>query len=196
MSRTATVTRTTKETDVRVELNLDGSANATADTGHPVLRPHAAAAGQARGLGPGRDVQGRPGTSTATTRWRTVGIALGQALSEALGDKSGVRRFASIMVPLDEAAVEVALDLSGRNFVVFDVPMPAETIGEFDTGLVEDFVRAFAQSAEPHDPRPPALRTLTAPRLRSDVQGVWRRRWAMRASLTGRAGVPCTKGTL
>ena len=76
------------------------------------------------------------------------GIAVGQALAEALGDKAGVRRFASRVVPLDEAAVEVALDLAGRTFVVYEVPVPAEMIGTFDTGLVEDFVRAFAQAAE------------------------------------------------
>jgi len=76
-----------------------------------------------------------------------VGLAIGQALAEALGDKAGIRRFASIVVPLDEAAVEVALDLSGRAFVVHEVDVPAETIGTFDTGLVEDFVRALAQAA-------------------------------------------------
>jgi len=69
-------------------------------------------------------------------------------LKDALGDKSGIRRFASIVVPLDEAAVEVAIDLAGRTFVVHEVPVPAETIGTFDTGLVEDFVRAFAQAGE------------------------------------------------
>jgi imidazoleglycerol-phosphate dehydratase len=77
-----------------------------------------------------------------------VGLAIGQALREALGHKAGIRRFASIVVPLDEAAVEVALDLSGRPFVLHEVDVPAETIGTFDTGLVEDFVRAFAQAAE------------------------------------------------
>jgi len=76
-----------------------------------------------------------------------VGLALGQALAEALGDKRGIRRFASITVPLDEAAVEVALDLSGRPFVVHDVDVPAEMIGTFDTGLVEDFMRSFATAA-------------------------------------------------
>jgi imidazoleglycerol-phosphate dehydratase len=77
-----------------------------------------------------------------------VGLALGQALREALGDKRGIRRFASITVPLDEAAVEVALDLSGRPFVVHDVEVPAETIGTYDTGLTEDFIRAFATEAQ------------------------------------------------
>jgi imidazoleglycerol-phosphate dehydratase len=77
-----------------------------------------------------------------------VGLALGQALREALGDKRGIRRFASIVVPLDEAAVEVALDLSGRPFVVHEVEVPAETIGTYDSGLTEDFVRAFATAAE------------------------------------------------
>jgi imidazoleglycerol-phosphate dehydratase len=77
-----------------------------------------------------------------------VGLALGRALREALGDKAGIRRFASITVPLDEAAVEVALDLSGRPFVTHEVDVPAETIGTYDTGLTEDFVRAFATAAE------------------------------------------------
>ena len=76
-----------------------------------------------------------------------VGIAIGQALSEALGDKAGVRRFASIVVPLDEAAVEVALDLSGRNVRGARRADAGRDDREFDTGLVEDFVRAFATDA-------------------------------------------------
>jgi Ni,Fe-hydrogenase III large subunit len=76
------------------------------------------------------------------------GIAFGQALHEALGDKAGVRRFASVVVPLDEAAVEVVLDLAGRSFVIHEVPVPYEEINGFDTGLLEDFIRAFAQAAE------------------------------------------------
>ena len=76
-----------------------------------------------------------------------VGLALGRAFREALGGKEGIRRFASISVPLDEALVEVALDLSGRPFVVHEVPVPAEAIGTYDPGLTEDFVRAFATEA-------------------------------------------------
>ena len=194
MSRTASITRTTKETDIRVELNLDGSANATADTGIPFfdhmvqqLAKHA-----------GWDLDVTCKGDLAVDGHHTVedvGIAVGQALSEALGDKAGVRRFASIVVPLDEAAVEVALDLSGRNFVVFDVPMPAETIGEFDTGLVEDFVRAFAQSADVtihiH------LRYGRSPHhvCEATFKGM-AKALGDAVSLTGRAGVPSTKGTL
>ena len=74
------------------------------------------------------------------------GIAIGAALAEALGDKAGIRRFASITVPLDEAAVEVSLDLAGRNYVVHEVPVPYETIDGFDTGLLETSC-AFAQAA-------------------------------------------------
>jgi imidazoleglycerol-phosphate dehydratase len=76
-----------------------------------------------------------------------TGIAVGQAFAEALGDKAGIRRFASVAVPLDESLVEVALDISGRPFLVWDVEVPAETIGTFDTGLAEDFVQAFVQNA-------------------------------------------------
>ena len=118
-----------------------------------------------------------------------------QSLKEALGDKSGIRRFASIVVPLDEAAVEVALDLAGRTFVVHEVPVPAETIGTFDTGLVEDFVRAFAQAAEltvhvhlkhgrsPHHVCEAEFKALA--KALGDA-----------CALTGPGGVPSTKGAL
>ena len=194
MSRSATVTRTTKETDVRVELNLDGSGSSTADTGIPFF-DHML---QQLGKHAGWDLDVTCKGDLQVDGHHTVedcGIAIGEALSEALGDKAGVRRFASIVVPLDEAAVEVALDLAGRTFVVFDVPMPAETIGEFDTGLVEDFVRAFAQSADltihihlkygrsPHHVCEAVFKAM-AKTLCDAV------------SVTGRGDVPSTKGTL
>jgi imidazoleglycerol-phosphate dehydratase len=146
MSRHATVHRTTKETEVRVELELDGSGSATAETGLPFF-DHML---QQLGTHAGWDLQVTCTGDLEVDGHHTVedcGLAIGQALVEALGDKAGIRRFASITVPLDEAAVEVALDLAGRNFVLNEVDVPAETIGSFDTGLVEDFVRAFAQAA-------------------------------------------------
>jgi imidazoleglycerol-phosphate dehydratase len=147
VSRSATVTRTTKETDVRVELELDGSGAASARTGLPFfdhmlqqLGTHARFDLSVVATGD-LDVDGHHTVED-------VGLAIGQALREALGDKRGIRRFASITVPLDEAAVAVALDLSGRPFVVHEVDVPAETIGTYDTGLTEDFLRAFATAAE------------------------------------------------
>ena len=132
--RTATVVRTTKETDVRVELTLDGTGTATADTGLPFF-DHML---QQLGTHSGWDLEVSSKGDLEVDGHHTVedvGIAVGQALAEALGDKRGIRRFASITVPLDEAAVEVALDLSGRAFVVHEVEIPAEMIGTFDTGL-------------------------------------------------------------
>lgn len=146
MNRTATVERTTTETDVRVELDVDGQGRCEADTGIAFF-DHML---QQLGKHAGWDLSVTCKGDLEVDGHHTVedcGIAIGQALAGALGDKAGIRRFASIAVPLDEAAVEVALDLAGRNFVVHEVPVPAETIGSFDTGLVEDFVRAFAQAA-------------------------------------------------
>jgi len=147
MTRTATVIRTTKETDIRVELDLDGAGQASAETGMPFF-DHML---QQLGKHAGWDLRVTCAGDLQIDGHHTVedcGIALGDALSEALGDKAGVRRFASVVVPLDEAAVEVVLDLAGRNFVLHEVPVPVETINGFDTGLLEDFVRAFAQAAE------------------------------------------------
>jgi imidazoleglycerol-phosphate dehydratase len=193
-ARTATVVRTTKETDIRVELSLDGSGTATADTGLPFF-DHML---QQLGTHAGWDLQVTSKGDLEVDGHHTVedvGIAVGQALTEALGDKKGIRRFASITVPLDEAAVEVALDLSGRAFVVHEVEIPAEMIGTFDTGLVEDFVRAFATTAQ---------MTLHA-RLKSGrsphhvVEAEFKamaKALGDACSLTGRANTPSTKGTL
>ncbi len=124
-----------------------------------------------------------------------VGIAVGQALAEALGDKKGIRRFASITVPLDEAAVEVALDLSGRAFVVHEVEIPAEMIGTFDTGLVEDFVRAFATtSAMSIHVR---LKSGRSPHHVVEAEfKAMAKALGDACSLTGRGTTPSTKGTL
>jgi imidazoleglycerol-phosphate dehydratase len=194
MARSSKVSRTTKETDVSVELTLDGQGISEADTGLPFF-DHML---QQLGTHAGWDLSVTSKGDLDVDGHHTiedVGLALGQALAEALGDKVGIRRFASITVPLDEAAVEVALDLSGRNFVLHEVDVPAETIGTFDTGLVEDFVRAFAQAAD-----------LTVHvRLRSGrsphhvVEAEFK---ALAKALgdacapTGRDGVPSTKGTL
>ena len=147
MSRAATVHRTTTETDVTVQLEVDGRGAAEADTGLPFFDHMLQQLGKHAGFDLAVTCKGDLDVDGHHTV-EDCGLAVGQAFKEALGDKAGVRRFASIVVPLDEAAVEVALDLSGRTFVLHDVPVPAETIGTFDTGLVEDFVRAFAQAAE------------------------------------------------
>jgi imidazoleglycerol-phosphate dehydratase len=146
-SRTATVERVTKETKVRVELGLDGSGTASVDTGLPFFDHMLSQLGTHAGFDLTVAAKGDLEVDGHHTV-EDVGLALGQALREALGDKRGIRRFASITVPLDEAAVEVALDLSGRPFVLHEVEAPAETIGTYDTGLTEDFIRAFATSAE------------------------------------------------
>jgi imidazoleglycerol-phosphate dehydratase len=194
MTRTASVTRTTKETDILVELDLDGSGVATADTGMPFFDHMLQQLGKHAGFDLSVTCKGDlqvDGHHTA----EDCGLAIGQALKEALGDKAGVRRFASITVPLDEAAVEVVLDLAGRTFVIHEVPVPYETIDGFDTGLLEDFVQAFARAADltihvhlkygrsPHHICEAEFKAI-AKALGDAV------------APTGRGGVPSTKGTL
>jgi len=194
MARSSKVSRATTETDVSVELTLDGQGTSEADTGLPFFDHMLEQLGKHAGWDLSVTSKGDLDVDGHHTV-EDVGLALGQALAEALGDKAGIRRFASITVPLDEAAVEVALDISGRHFVLHEVDVPAETIGTFDTGLVEDFVRAFAQAAD-----------LTVHvRLRSGrsphhvVEAEFK---ALAKALgdacapTGRDGVPSTKGTL
>lgn len=146
MSRQAVVERKTKETDVKVSLDLDGSGTSSSDTGLPFLDHMLEQIGKHGAFDFSVTCKGDLQIDGHHTVEDT-GIAVGQAFAEALGDKTGIRRFASVAVPLDESLVEVALDISGRPFLVWDVPVPAETIGTFDTGLAEDFVQAFIQNA-------------------------------------------------
>jgi imidazoleglycerol-phosphate dehydratase len=194
MPRSSTVSHTTEETDVRVELTLDGQGTSEADTGLPFFDHMLQQLGKHAGWDLSVTSKGDLDVDGHHTV-EDVGLALGQALAEALGDKAGIGRFASIVVPLDEAAVEVTLDVSGRNFVLHEVDVPAETIGTFDTGLVEDFVRAFAQTAD---------LTLHV-RLRSGrsphhvVEAEFKalaKALGDACATTGRGGVPSTKGTL
>lgn len=146
MTRQATVERKTKETDVRVQLRIEGAGDGSADTGLPFFDHMLEQLGKHGAFDLAVSCKGDLEIDGHHTVEDT-GIAIGQALSEALGDKTGIRRFASASVPLDESLVEVSLDISGRPFLVWDVPVPSEMIGTFDTGLAEDFVQAFVQNA-------------------------------------------------
>jgi len=142
-ARTAHQHRETKETTVDVTLVVDGSGDARASTGIPFFDHMLEQLGKHGGFDLTIDAQGDLEVDTHHTV-EDVGIVLGTVLKEALGDKAGVRRFADALVPLDEALVQVALDLSGRPFIVYEVDPVAEWIGTFDPQLCEEFWRAFA----------------------------------------------------
>ena len=150
--RTASVTRRTGETSIRIDLLIEGEGKGQADTGLPVFDHMLAQLG--RHAGGDCTVQATGDLAVdAHHTVEDVGICLGEALREALGDKSGVRRFASVSVPLDEALIDVALDLSGRPFLVYEIDPgaggEAYPLGDppFDPQLAEEFWRAFVTSA-------------------------------------------------
>jgi imidazoleglycerol-phosphate dehydratase len=145
-ARTSSQVRETKETRVEVSLTLDGEGRADVATGIPFFDHMLEQLGRHGGFDLTLKADGDLAVDTHHTVEDT-GIVLGQALAEALGDKAGVRRFASMAIPLDEALVEVALDLSGRPFLVYDVDPVAEWIGTFDPQLAEEFWRAFVTAA-------------------------------------------------
>ena len=138
--------RETKETTVDVVLDIDGAGQASASTGIPFFDHMLEQLGKHGGFDLKIEAQGDLEIDLHHTV-EDVGIVLGTAFTEAIGDKAGVRRFASALVPLDEALVQVALDLSGRPFLVYEVDPVAEWIGTFDPQLAEEFWRAFAFAA-------------------------------------------------
>jgi imidazoleglycerol-phosphate dehydratase len=146
MSRQSEQHRETKETTIDLVLEVDGSGAASASTGIPFFDHMLEQLGKHGGFDLRIAADGDLDVDLHHTV-EDVGIVLGSALKEALGDKTGVRRFASAMVPLDEALVEVALDLSGRPFLVYEVDPVSEWIGTFDPQLCEEFWRAFAGGA-------------------------------------------------
>ena len=149
MSRSATRTRSTKETSIDLSIDLDGTGQVSVRTGIPFYDHMLEQLGKHGGFDLRIEATGDLHIDTHHTV-EDVGIALGEAFREALGDKAGVRRFASGLYPLDEALVEVALDLSGRPFVVWDVPMPEVLpLGTpaFDPQLTEHAIASFATAA-------------------------------------------------
>lgn len=145
MSRTACITRETKETQITLSLDLDGGS-VTVDTGigffDHMLTALAFYGKFALELTARGDLH-----VDAHHTVEDVGIVLGQAIKQALGDKVGIRRFASAFIPMDEALCHTALDFSNRAFLHFDAPMPQERIGEYDSCLTEEFMRAFAMNS-------------------------------------------------
>src|SRR5882757_5931717 len=145
-TRRAELQRETKETTIAVALTIDGSGATSISTGIPFFDHMLEQLGKHAGFDLTIDAKGDLDVDLHHTV-EDVGIVLGNALREALGDKRGVRRFANALVPLDEALVQVALDLSGRPFLVYDVEPVAEWIGTFDPQLAEEFWKGFVDGA-------------------------------------------------
>jgi imidazoleglycerol-phosphate dehydratase len=148
-TRTASQSRSTNETDIKVVLSLAGSGEVDVATGIPFFDHMLSQLGRHSGFDLLVAAKGDLEIDAHHTV-EDVGIVLGEVFREALGDKAGVRRFASNRVPLDEALVDVALDLSGRPYLVYEIAFPGEKIlGDppFDPQLVEEFWRAFITAA-------------------------------------------------
>ena len=143
--RTATINRTTKETDIRLTLTLEKGASQI-DTGIGFFDHMLTAFAFYGGMQLDLQVKGDLAVDGHHTV-EDVGIVLGKAFAEALGDKVGIRRFASAYVPMDESLCFCALDVSGRPYLVFDAEMPQPMIGGYDSCLTKEFMRAFAMNA-------------------------------------------------
>jgi imidazoleglycerol-phosphate dehydratase len=146
MSRTALVERKTKESDVRVELDLDGTGQASSDTGVPFFDHMVTQLGRHGGFDLSVVTKGDLHIDAHHTVEDTS-IALGTALKDALGDKAGIRRFGDALVPLDECLVQSAVDLSGRPYLVHDEPDLVELIGAYDTTLTKHIWESFTAAA-------------------------------------------------
>jgi imidazoleglycerol-phosphate dehydratase len=146
MARTASKQRKTQETEIRLELDLDGG-EASISTGVGFLDHMLELLARHGRLGLTVEATGDLETGAHHTT-EDVGIVLGQALDEALGDRAGIRRYGSALVPMDESLGECAIDISGRPYCAFDADLPTTTIAGFDTELAEEFFRAVANSSK------------------------------------------------
>ncbi len=144
--RIGQASRKTRETEIAVTWRLDGAGQADIDTGVPFF-DHRLVQIARPGL---RDLTVRAVGDLHIDAHHTVedtGIVLGQALRQALGDARSIRRYGSAFVPFDETLAFAAVDVSGRPYLVFDAPLPAQKVGDFDTELVPEFFRALAMNA-------------------------------------------------
>jgi len=146
MGRSATIARQTKETAITVSLDLDGAGKTVIETGVPFFDHMLEAFGR-HGLFDLTVAAKGDLEIDAHHTVEDVGIVLGQAFSEALGDREGITRFGSSVLPMDEALVLAAVDISGRGALHYDVALPIEIIGTFDTTLAKEFLVALATNA-------------------------------------------------
>ena len=147
MSRIASVSRKTKETDICVEINLDGSGKYDIDTGIGFF-DHMLSGFAKHGY---FDLTVKAKGDLNVDAHHTVedtGIVLGSAIAEALGDKSGIARFGSCILPMDDALVLASVDLSGRHYFCIDLPIDAPAVGDFDTQLVNEFFYSLSDAAK------------------------------------------------
>ena len=193
MARKASVKRKTRETDIRLSLDLDGKGDSSILTGVGFLDHMLTLLSRHSGI----DLEVKAAGDTQVDYHHTVedvGIAVGQALKDALGDKSGLERYGWATVPMDESLARVAVDLGGRAYLVFKVEFPTEKAGDFDMGLIEEFMQALANNAalNLHIEVPYGR---NAHHISEAVFKALARALRQATRVTG-GGIPSTKGTL
>ncbi len=192
--RTSTVSRKTAETDINLTLNLDGSGKSQIASGCGFL-DHMLTLFAAHGK---FDLDLTCKGDTHVDDHHTVediGICLGKAFFEALGDKRGITRYGSFLLPMDEALILSAADISGRTYLGFDLPIPCQKIGTFDTELVEEFFLGFTRQC----PMSLHIRKLAGSNSHHIVEGAFKsvaRSLKAAVALDGTDAIPSTKGVL
>jgi imidazoleglycerol-phosphate dehydratase len=193
--RAASVERSTKETQIRLELELDGSGRAEISTGVGFFDHMLDLLARHARLDLSVSANGDLETGSHHTT-EDVGIVLGQALDRALGDRSGIARYGDAMVPMDEALGACAIDVSGRPFCSFEADLPATTIAGFETELTEEFFRAVANNAK----LTVHLRALEGSNAHHKIEACFKAfARALREAVSldeTESGVPSTKGVL
>ena len=192
--RVSEITRNTAETKIQVTLNLDGTGKADIDTGVGFLN-HMLTLFAAHGkfdltVKCAGDVEVDDHHSV-----EDIGICLGQAFQAALGDKRGITRYGSFLLPMDEALILSAVDISGRSCLCYGLDIPTEKIGTFDTGLVEEFFLGFTRNC----PMSLHLRQLAGTNSHHIVEGAFKsvgRALKAAVALDGSNEIPSTKGVL
>ena len=192
--RTCEITRKTAETDITLTLNLDGTGKSSIDTGCGFLN-HMLTLFAAHGK---FDLTVNCVGDTDVDDHHSVediGIALGQAFQEALGDKRGITRYGSFLLPMDEALIQTAVDISGRSCLCYGLEIPTEKIGTVDTELVEEFFLGFTRNC----PMSLHIRQLAGKNSHHIVEGAFKsvsRSLKAAVALDGSNDIPSTKGVL
>lgn len=192
--RTAEITRKTAETDIMLTLNLDGTGKSQIKTQVGFL-DHMLTLFAAHGkFDLAVTCQGDTWVDDHHSA-EDIGICLGQAFQQALGDKRGITRYGSFLLPMDEALIQTAVDISGRSFLGFGLEIPTEKIGSFDTELVEEFWIAFVRQC----PMSLHIRQLAGKNSHHIVEGCFKsvaRSLKMAVASDGTNDIPSTKGVL